>query len=106
MGRCVLREWVVRGGGLDGYLGEKGLPVCIQECLEGFHRDCGDHISWQFVPKWDSPNCGGKFATARTAPLLVELNEWSRSSLRVGCAIGGAMGNSRMDLIVKYLRLR
>ncbi len=27
VGRCVLREWVVRGGGLDGYFGEQGLPV-------------------------------------------------------------------------------
>ncbi len=25
--RCVLREWVVRGGGLDGYFGDQGLPV-------------------------------------------------------------------------------
>ncbi len=23
MGRCVLREWVVSGGGLDGYFGEQ-----------------------------------------------------------------------------------
>ncbi len=35
--RCVLGEWVVRGGGLDGYFGEQGLPVGIQECLERFH---------------------------------------------------------------------
>ncbi len=34
MGRCVLREWVVGGGGLDGYFGEQGLPVGIQKCLE------------------------------------------------------------------------
>ncbi len=27
MGRCVLREWVVRGGGLDGYFEEQGVPV-------------------------------------------------------------------------------
>ncbi len=33
VGRCVLRQWVVGGGGLDGYLGEQGLPVGIQECL-------------------------------------------------------------------------
>ncbi len=33
-GRRVLREWVVGGGGLDGYFGEQGLPVNIQECLE------------------------------------------------------------------------
>ncbi len=38
------------GGGLDGYLGEQGLPVGIQECLEGFHRGCVDYLSWQFVP--------------------------------------------------------
>ncbi len=28
--RCVLKEWVVGGGGLDGYFGEQGLPVGIQ----------------------------------------------------------------------------
>ncbi len=39
MGRCVLREWVVGGGGLDGYFGEQGLPAGIQECLERFHDD-------------------------------------------------------------------
>ncbi len=37
VGRCVLREWDVRGGGLDEYLVEQGLPVGIQECLERFH---------------------------------------------------------------------
>ncbi len=26
VGRCVLREWVVGRGGLDGYFGEQGLP--------------------------------------------------------------------------------
>ncbi len=34
VGRCVLREWVVGRGWLDGYFGEHGLPVGIQECLE------------------------------------------------------------------------
>ncbi len=63
----------MRGGGLDGYSGEQGLPVGIQECLEGFHRGGGDYLSRQFVPKLDSPNCEGELATARTASLLVEL---------------------------------
>ncbi len=55
-GRCVLRDWVVGGGGLDGYFGEQGLPAGIQEYLERFHRRCVDYFSRQFVPKWDSPN--------------------------------------------------
>ncbi len=38
MGRCVLRECVEGGGGLDGYSGEQGLPVGIQECLEGLEE--------------------------------------------------------------------
>ncbi len=67
----MLREWVVEGGGLDGYFGEQGLPAGIQECLERFHRRCVDYLSRQFVPKWDCPN--GELATARTASLLVEL---------------------------------
>ncbi len=37
VGRRVLGEWDVRGGGLDGYLREQGLPVGIHECLERFH---------------------------------------------------------------------
>ncbi len=45
VGRCVLREWVVRGGGLDGYFGEQGLPVGIQEYLEIFHLGCIDYLS-------------------------------------------------------------
>ncbi len=52
-----------------GYFGEQGLPVC----LERFHRGCVDYLSQLFVPKWDSPNCEGESATARTASLLVEL---------------------------------
>ncbi len=27
MGQCVLREWVVRGGGSDGYFGEQGVSA-------------------------------------------------------------------------------
>ncbi len=27
MGGCVLREWVMEGGGLYGYFGEQGLPA-------------------------------------------------------------------------------
>ncbi len=73
MGRCVLREWVVGGGGLDGYFGERGLPSGIQECLERFHRGCVDYLSWQLVPKWDSQNGEGELSTARTASLLVNL---------------------------------
>ncbi len=45
VGRCALREWVVRGDGLDGYFGEQGLLVGIQECLERFHRGGGDYLS-------------------------------------------------------------
>ncbi len=73
VGRCVLKEWVVRGGGLDGYFGEQGLPVGIQECLTRFHRGCVDYLNWQFVPKWDSPIGEGELAMTRTALLLVEL---------------------------------
>ncbi len=60
----MLREWIVRGGGLDGYFGEQGLPVGIQGCLERFHRACVDYLS---------PNYEGQLATVRTASLLVEL---------------------------------
>ncbi len=69
----VLREWVVRGGGLDGYFGEPGLPVGIQECFERFHRGCVDYLSRQFVPKWDSPNIESEWASSFTANLLFEL---------------------------------
>ncbi len=65
----MLREIVVRGGGLDGCFRAAG----IQECLERFHRGCVDYLSWQLVPKWDNPNCEDNLATARTASLLVEL---------------------------------
>ncbi len=67
LGGCVLREWVVEGGGLDGYFGEQVLPMGIQECLERFHRRCVDYLSRQFVPKWDCPSGEGELATASTA---------------------------------------
>ncbi len=73
MDQCVLREWVVRRGGLNGYFGEQGLPVDIHECLERFHRRCSDYLTRPFVPNWDSPNCEGELATACTASLFVEL---------------------------------
>ncbi len=40
----MLREGVVGGGGIDGYFGEQGLPVGINECLERFHRECVDVV--------------------------------------------------------------
>ncbi len=61
------------GGGLDGCLVEQGLQVGIQECLKEFRRGCVDYFSRQFVLKWDSPNCEGELATARTASLLLLL---------------------------------
>ncbi len=73
VGRCVLREWVVRGGELDGCFGEQGLTVGIYECLEGFHRGCVHYLSGQFVPKWDSLNGEGELVMARTPSLLGEL---------------------------------
>ncbi len=73
VGRCVLREWVVKGGGLDRYFGEQELPVGIQECLDRFHRGCVNHPSRKFVPKRDSPYGGGELATVSTPFLLVEL---------------------------------
>ncbi len=60
-------------GGLDGYIGEQGLPVGTQECLERFHGGCVDYLSRQFAPKWDSSNGEGELATAHTTSLLVEL---------------------------------
>ncbi len=69
MGRCGLRKWVVRGGGLDGYFGGQGLPVGIQD----FSEEALNISAGSFFPKWDSPNCEGELATARTASLLVEL---------------------------------
>ncbi len=63
----------MRGGGLDGYFREQGLPVGIQDCLERFHRGGVDYLSRQFVPKWDYPNGRGELATARTTYRLVQL---------------------------------
>ncbi len=70
MGRCVLREMVVGGGGLYGYSGEQGLPVVVQECREGFHRGCVDCLSRQIVQKWGSPNGGNVLVTAGRTSLL------------------------------------
>ncbi len=72
VGQRVLREWVVGGGGLYGYFGEQELPVGVQECLEGFHRERVDYLTRQFVPKWASPNAERVLKTAGTASLLVD----------------------------------
>ncbi len=60
----MLREWVVGGGGLDGYFRKQGLPVGTQEYLERFHRGYADYLSRQFVAKWDSPNGDGAYSIA------------------------------------------
>ncbi len=57
-------------GESDRYLEEQGVPVGIQECLEGFHRGCVDYLSRQFVPKGGSPNGEGELVTARTVSLF------------------------------------
>ncbi len=72
-GQRVQTKWVVGGGGLYGYFGEQGLPVGVQECLEGSHRKYADYFRRQFVPKWDSPNGEKELATTGTTSLLVEL---------------------------------
>ncbi len=95
MGQCVLREWAVGVGGLDGHFGEQGLPGGTQECLERFNCGCVDYLSRKFVPKWDGPNGEGELATARTTSLLVEVVGVPRSLLRVGCAKVDAMYRQR-----------
>ncbi len=63
----------MEGGGLYGHFREKGLPMRVQGCLEGFQRGCADYLSWQFVPKLNSPNGESVLAISGTTPLLVEL---------------------------------
>ncbi len=92
MGRFVLREWVVRGGGLDGYFGKQGLLVGIQEWLERFHRGGVDYLGRQFVPKWNSPTCEGDLATARIASLLAELEGVAASPFGDWMCEGGRHG--------------
>ncbi len=73
MGQCVRRELVVGGGGLYGYFREQELPVGVQECPEGFRRQCVDHLSRQIIPDWDSPDAESVLTTAGAASLLVGL---------------------------------
>ncbi len=61
------------GGGLYGYFKEQGLPIGVQECLEGFHQRCADHLSRFFIPKWASLNAESILAMAVTTSLLVKL---------------------------------
>ncbi len=39
MGRCVLREWVVRGGGLDEYFGVRDSQWASRRVLMDFTED-------------------------------------------------------------------
>ncbi len=54
-------------------LQEQGLPIGVQECLEGFHQRCADHLSRYFIPKWANPNAESILPMAGTTSLLVEL---------------------------------
>ncbi len=60
-------------GGLYGHFKEQGLPIGVQEGLEGFYRRCIDYLSRNFVPKWDSPNTESALATTGATYVLVEL---------------------------------
>ncbi len=73
VGHCVQGEWVVRGGGLYGCFEIYGLPVGVQESLEGFHRRSVDYLTRQFVPKCCNPNSESALATAGKTYLLAEL---------------------------------
>ncbi len=53
------------GGGLDGYFGEQGLPVGINECLEKFQGGCVDYLS--------QSDGEGELVTARITYLLMEM---------------------------------
>ncbi len=74
----MLREWVVGWGGLSGYFGEQKLPVGVQECLEGFHRECVEYLTRQFVPKWDSPNAERVLTTAYLFVDFIGVMGWMR----------------------------
>ncbi len=92
------------GGGLDGYFGEQGLQVGIQECLERFHRGCVDYLRPQFAPKWDRPNYEGELATARWC--WWNLSAWLRGPLRVRCVKLDAMGNSGRPWVILNVDIR
>ncbi len=89
---------------MDGYIGEQGLPVGIQECLEKFHRRC--------------VSAGSLFQNG-TARILKanwrrcvqhcrwwNLYAWPRSPLRVGCAKVDAMGNSKRPWVTLNMAIR
>ncbi len=57
MGRCVLREWVVRVGGLDGYFGEQwasknsysnSIKVGYARMEQAYYNGC-NAVSSEFV---------------------------------------------------------
>ncbi len=84
MDRCVLKEWVVRGGGLDGYFGEQELPAGIKECLERFHGRCVNYLSRQCVLKWGSRMVKANWRWRVQHRCWWNLNVWPRSPWRVG----------------------
>ncbi len=52
VGRCVVRECVVGGGGLNGHFGEVGLPVGIQERLERLTEDALTISACRLLQNW------------------------------------------------------
>ncbi len=64
----MLRELGVRGGGLNGYFGEQGLPAGTQKCLERIR--CG---ALTFSGGGLFGNGTARFVKVLTTSLLMEL---------------------------------
>ncbi len=56
-----------------GTSGNRDCQRASRSALKDFTDDALTISAWQLVRKWDCPNGEGELATARTAPLLVEL---------------------------------
>ncbi len=84
--RCLLRRWVV--------------------LKERFDRGCVEHLSQQFVPKWENSNGEREFVTACAAALLVELVGMVRSPLRAEWPKVDSMGNSRREWVIWNMPIR
>ncbi len=85
---CVLRDWVLGGGGFNGYFREQELPVSVQECLEWFHRGIVDYPAVCFKmgqPEWwrrigdggYNISVGGTYRRGRVSLCVLKVWRWT-----------------------------
>ncbi len=98
VGRCVLREWIVGGGGLVGYFGNRDCQWASRSVLKDFTEDVLTMSDGSLSQNKTAQMVKSNWRRRAKHFCWWNFEAWLRSPLQVGCAKVDAMGNSRRPL--------